>query len=64
MKKSNHGGARLKAGRKPVSDPKQTVTIYVEQSILEANNGIEESKIQMYQFLKKRGQKLLKVETK
>lgn len=29
MKKS-HGGARQRAGRKPVADPKQTFTIFIK----------------------------------
>ena len=56
-KKIQHGGARQRAGRKPVADPKQTVTIYVEQSIIDANNGIDEVKSECYLFLKKRGEK-------
>lgn len=58
MKKEiTHGGARKRAGRKTVADPKQTFTIYVEQSILDANGGLEESKSECYLFLKERGQK-------
>jgi len=56
-KEITHGGARQRAGRKPVADPKETVTIYVEQSIIDANNGINECKSEMYLFLKKRGEK-------
>ena len=56
-KKNEHGGARQRAGRKPVADPKQTVTIYVEQSIIDANGGLDESKFECYLFLKKRGEK-------
>lgn len=59
-KKIEHGGARQRAGRKPVADPKQTVTIYVEKSIIDANNGIDECKSEMYFFLKERGQKSFK----
>ena len=59
MKKS-HGGARQRAGRKPVADPKQTFTIYVEQSIIDANGGMEEAKSESYLFLKKAGRKKLK----
>ena len=56
-KKIQHGGARQRAGRKPAADPKQTVVIYVEQSIIDANNGIDEVKSECYLFLKKRGEK-------
>jgi hypothetical protein len=59
-KEITHGGARQRAGRKPAVDPKQTVTIYVEQSIIDANNGIDECKSEMYLFLKERGQKSLR----
>jgi len=60
-KKFQHGGARQGAGRKPAADPKQAVTIYVEQSIIDANNGIDECKSETYLFLKERGKKLKKV---
>lgn len=60
VKKIQHGGARQRAGRKPVADPKQTVTIYVEQSIIDANNGIDEVKSESYSFLKARAEKKLK----
>lgn len=56
-KKIQHGGARQRAGRKPVADQKKTFTIYVEQSIIDANGGIDESKSECYLFLKKRGEK-------
>ena len=55
--KKNHGGARQGAGRKPVADPKQGITIYVESSIIDANNGIDECKSEMYSLLKERGEK-------
>jgi len=51
-KKKLHGGARQRAGRKPVADPKQGVTIYVEQSIIDANNGVDELKSELYLFSK------------
>lgn len=60
MKKQTHGGARQRAGRKPVADPKQTVTIYVEQSIIDANGGLDELKSELYLFSKERGQKSFK----
>ena len=62
MKNNSHGGARQRAGRKPVADLKQTVTIYVEQSIIDANNGMDEVKSESYSFLKARAEK--KIETK
>ncbi len=58
--KKNHGGARQGAGRKPVADPKKGITIYVESSIIDANNGIDECKSEMYSLLKERGEKKIK----
>lgn len=52
-KKIIHGGARKGAGRKPASDPKISITIYVEESIVKANGGIENVKDICYSFLKK-----------
>ena len=60
MKKQTQGGKRSNAGRKPVADPKKGITIYVESSIIEANNGIEECKSEMYFFLKERAEKKIK----
>ncbi len=53
QQKTPHGGARKGAGRKPASDPKVSVTIYVEESIVKANGGIENVKDICYSFLKK-----------
>ena len=55
-KKPKHGGARIGAGRKPVADPKVSITIYVEKSIVDANGDIEAVRELCYEFLKKRGQ--------
>lgn len=57
MKKPTHGGKRKRSGRKPASDPKQQVTLYVETSIIKANGGLEKSKSECYLFLKKQGRK-------
>lgn len=54
-KKSTHGGPRKGAGRKPTADPKLAITIYVEESIVKANGGVEEAKNECYSFLKTRG---------
>lgn len=59
-RKITHGGARQRAGRKPATDPKQTVTIYVEQSVIDANNGLDELKSELYLFSKARAEKKLK----
>ena len=53
-KKLAHGGARKGAGRKPVSDPKIGITIYVEDSIVKAFGGIEEVRNSCYSFLKRK----------
>jgi len=55
--KANHGGKRAKAGRKKVSDPKVGVTIYVHQSVINANGGTEEVKQAAVDYLQKRGKK-------
>jgi hypothetical protein len=52
-----HGGKRKRAGRKPVSDPKVGVTIYIEKSKIDANGGSDECKEQMFLFLSKRAEK-------
>lgn len=52
MKKPTHGGKRKRSGRKPASDPKQQVTLYVETSIIKANGGMEETKSKCYDYLK------------
>lgn len=54
---ATHGGARSKAGRKPVTDPKVGVTIYLHQSEIDANGGIEDVKTFAVLYLKKRGKK-------
>lgn len=55
--KKQHGGKRKRAGRKPVSDPKAGVTIYIEQSKIDANGGVDECKEQMFLFLSERAEK-------
>ena len=45
MKKQTQGGKRSNAGRKPVTDPKKGITIYLHQSEIDANGGIERSEI-------------------
>ena len=55
--KNNHGGKRSKSGRKPVTDPKVGITIYLHQSEIDANGGVEEVKEVSVLYLKKRGKK-------
>lgn len=57
MKKKTHGGKRARSGRKPVDDPKKGITIYLHQSVIDANGGIEEVKTVSVSFLLKRGRK-------
>ena len=49
-KKIIHGGPRKGAGRKPAPDPKLTITLYVETSIVHAMGGVEELKNECYSF--------------
>jgi len=56
-KVKSHGGARARSGRKPVEDKKVGFTFYVEQSILNANGDMDETKKDCYNFLKKRAEK-------
>ncbi|CAN5545833.1 hypothetical protein BH11BAC1_BH11BAC1_13370 [soil metagenome] len=51
-KKSIRGGARKGAGRKPVTDPKIMIPIYVETSIVNGMGGLEEVREACYSFLK------------
>lgn len=46
------GGKRKGAGRKPCSDKKQTVALYIETSIINALGGIESTKEKLYSFAK------------
>lgn len=46
------GGKRKGAGRKPCSDKKQTVALYIETSIINALGGIENTKEKLYSFAK------------
>jgi hypothetical protein len=57
-KKTIHGGARKGAGRKPVSDPKIGVTLYVEESIVNALGGIEAIRSECYEYLKIKANKI------
>jgi len=56
-KKLSRGGARKGAGRKPASDPKIIIPIYVEESIVKAIGGIEVVKNECYLFLKNKANK-------
>lgn len=42
--KNSHGGARKKAGRKPIEDKKVQVDLYIRQSDIDKRGGIEKIK--------------------
>jgi len=46
------GGKREGAGRKPCSDKKQTVVLYIETSIINNLGGIDNAKLKLYNFAK------------
>jgi len=46
------GGKRKGAGRKPCSDKKQPVVLYIETSVINAFFGIENTKEKLYNFVK------------
>ena len=43
-KKKTHGGKRSNAGRKPLTDKKVRVTIWINESIVNAKGGLESTK--------------------
>ncbi len=47
-----HGGKRKGAGRKPSSDKKQTICLYIETSIIDDLGGIDNAKLKLYNFAK------------
>lgn len=51
-KKLTHGGARKKAGRKPVEDKKQQVNLFLEGSLIEKHGGKENVQQKCYAFLR------------
>lgn len=48
MKKPTHGGARKKAGRKPLKDKKLTVPLYILESKIKQYGGLEGIKLHLY----------------
>jgi hypothetical protein len=52
-KQTNRGGARPRSGRKPVEDPKEGLTVYIQKSIIEANGGRDECRDAVIEFLTK-----------
>ena len=53
MKKA-HGGKRKNSGRKPVTDKKKQVTLYVLQSMIDKLGGEAEMKKYIYETIEKR----------
>ena len=51
MKKETRGGKRTGAGRKPSTDKKQTVCLYIETSKIEKAGGMEKMKERLYASL-------------
>ncbi len=51
-KKKTHGGARKKAGRKPIEDKKQQINLFLEGSLIELHGGKEEVQQKCYAFLR------------
>lgn len=49
--KKKWGGKRKNAGRRPVEDKKQTISIYVRSSIIKAKGGIDRFKEFLYEFI-------------
>ena len=47
------GGKRKGAGRKPCSDKKQTVALYIETSKINKMGGMDKAKEKLYQFANK-----------
>lgn len=53
--KKKWGGKRKNAGRRPVEDKKQTISIYVRSSIIKANRGVERFKDILYELIENLG---------
>lgn len=53
MEESKKGGKRVNAGRKPLSDPKKPITLYVPKSKILVNGGEEKLKLRIYDAISK-----------
>ena len=62
MKKKTHGGKRSNAGRKPLTDKKVRVTIWVNESVVNSKGGLEATKELCIVFLG--GKKIYQTDTK
>ena len=52
MVMENRGGKRKGAGRKPCSNKKQTVVLYIETSVINKLGGLNATKQILYNFAK------------
>lgn len=50
--KKSRGGKRAGAGRKPITDKKRQITLYIKQSTIELNGGITQVKKTLLNALK------------
>jgi hypothetical protein len=51
--KKGRGGKREGAGAKPKDDKKRPITIYIEQSIIDGHDGVDNVKIKTKKYLKR-----------
>ena len=54
----NRGGKRKGAGRKPCSDKKQTITLYIEKSKIKVMKGKENTRRKLYDLFNEHIEKL------
>ena len=60
MAKKSHGGKRKGSGRKPVDDPKLTLSIYPLTSYVEAVGGQDEAKTIAVNAIERQAKKMKK----
>lgn len=53
MEESKKGGKRVNSGRKPLSDPKKPITLYVPKSKILLNGGDEKLRLRIYDVIAK-----------
>ncbi len=51
MEENKKGGKRINSGRKPLSDPKKPITLYVPKSKILLNGGDEKLKLRIYDVI-------------
>ena len=52
-KTENRGGARLNCGRKPVTDKKQQISLFVQGSKIKKHGGVDKLKDKLYKYILK-----------